>query len=317
MITLHCVRDRGATASCLLMSLLFVCLVTPYKAQAQTPDPLADPIVHGAWLYVGNCVRCHGDYAKARLGDGVDAIQLRKRISGDPGQGCRISWSIVKGGSLKSNEINAIIAFITAWEKAGVAPELPMPPPQPTRAPAPMPTTASGPVTPAAPAAEAAAIAPELSAALAVDQVATGAWLYVRNCYRCHREYATARMGSALPLEQVKSTVREGKAGTNMPAFGIARGGALKSAQIGSVVAYIEAWETTGSEPALPDLIQAAIRAETALVPMPTVQSSVFLAAEPGIDWEALQPWSPMLWLPVLSSGCLLFVLVAIALWRY
>ena len=36
-------------------------------AHAQTPDPLDDPVAKGAWLYSGNCQRCHGDYAKARV----------------------------------------------------------------------------------------------------------------------------------------------------------------------------------------------------------------------------------------------------------
>ena len=92
--------------------------------------------------------------------------------------------------------------------------------------------------------------------------MAHGAWLYTRNCQRCHQAYATARMGQGLDTELVKQRIQEGNPGSNMPAFSFRLGGPLKVAEINAVVAYIATWEAAGGPPVLPPVVAAAVAAE-------------------------------------------------------
>ena len=105
-------------------------------------------------------------------------------------------------------------------------------------------------------------LAPELLAAFAADPVAHGAWLYTRNCQRCHQTYATARMGQGLDTELVKQRIQEGNPGSNMPALSFRLGGPLKTADINAVVAFIATWEGAGGPPVLPPVVAAAVAAE-------------------------------------------------------
>lgn len=244
----------------LLLSLL-LWLATPAATWAQDApaDPLADPVVYGAWLYEGTCVRCHGAYDKARLGEEKPTKLLKAEITGEERNGCDIDWAISRGGPLTLKEIGAVVSFMEAWEEAGGALTLPPLPPQPTPTPRPAPTPAAGAdaertVKPVAPTPT--PLPPDLVLALASNPVARGAWLYAQNCYRCHQDYATARMGSTLDPDTVERTIKGGKVGSNMPAFAISEGGPLRSADIKLIVNYIEAWERLGVTPALP----AAVR---------------------------------------------------------
>ena len=219
----------------------------------------------GAWLYAGNCQRCHGDYGKARVAEGLSAKELKAVVSGDTRPGCAIAWSLANGGPLPGKDIGALVAYMTAWEEAGAQPALPPLPPQPTRTPTPVPTVDAAGVEMAA-AANASPtpmpLAPELLAAFAADPVAHGAWLYTRNCQRCHQTYATARMGQGLDTNLLKKRIQEGNPGSNMPAFSFRLGGPLKARDINAVVAFISAWEATGGPPALPAAVAAAVTAE-------------------------------------------------------
>jgi mono/diheme cytochrome c family protein len=240
---------------------LFLWLATPATTWAQDApaDPLADPVVLGAWLYEGACVRCHGAYDKARLGEDKPTKLLKAEITGEERNGCDIDWAISRGGPLTLKEIGAIVSFMEAWEEAGGALTLPPLPPQPTPTPRPALAPAAGvdaerTVKPVAPTPT--PLPSDLAVALASNPVARGAWLYAQNCYRCHQDYAAARMGSTLDSDTVERTIRGGKVGSNMPAFAISDGGPLRSADIKLIVNYIEAWERLGVTPALPDAVR-------------------------------------------------------------
>ncbi len=276
------VQRRGVPVVALAIILTAV-LTSP--SQAQTANGvLDDPVALGAWLYQGNCVRCHGDYGSARFATRLTPKELKARIAGSKRSACSIKWAIAEGGPLANKKIDTIVAYIGAWEASGAAPELPPLPPYPTATPEPTPTqsvsvTVSGVVsgrttepTPAVVAlAGSADTVPqdvELQTALAQDPVYAGAYLYTQNCYRCHLGYERARMGSSLTPEVVQNTVTHGKAGTSMPAFAFTNGGPLKRRDIAAVVAYITAWEAAGAAPALPPVVAAAItRSAEAVVP--------------------------------------------------
>ncbi|MFN8465106.1 MAG: c-type cytochrome [Caldilineaceae bacterium] len=252
-------------------------------SQAQTAgDALTDPVVLGAWLYQGNCVRCHGDYGSERFASGLAPKELKAKIGGTKSSACSIKWAAAKGGPLVNKQIDAIVAYIGAWEASGAAPELPPLPAYPTATPEPAPTqtvsaTLSGGMPEPTPAAVAlagttsAGAAPqdaELQAALAQDPVYAGAYLYTQYCYRCHLGYERARQGSGISMEVVENTITHGKAGTSMPAFALTNGGPLKRRDIAAVVAYITAWETAGAAPDVPSVVAAAIKRSTdAIVP--------------------------------------------------
>ncbi len=243
----------------MLLVIVLLALVTPIDARAQdaSADPLVDPIVHGAWLYAGNCVRCHGAYAEARWGEDKTDKTLKAEISGESRQGCAIDWSVARGGSLTVKAINALAAFMLAWEEQGGDLALPPLPPQPTPTPSPA-TAASGAAAPAANASTPTptSLPPDLQLALESNPLAHGAWLYAQNCYRCHRDYAIGRMGLGLERDRIERTIQGGKTGSNMPAFALNRGGPLRSIDIKLIVNYIEAFEQLGAAPALPDVVQ-------------------------------------------------------------
>ena len=255
----------------------------------------------GAWLYSGNCQRCHGDYAKARVAEDLSAKELKAAVSGDARPGCAIAWSLANGGPLPGKDIGALVAYMTAWEEAGAQPALPPLPPQPTRTPTPAPTvittdtetTAAASVSPTP-----TPLAPELLAAFAADPVAHGAWLYTRNCQRCHQTYATARMGQGLDTELVKQRIQEGNPGSNMPAFSFRLGGPLKAADINAVVAFIATWEAAGGPPVLPPVVAAAVAAEAKAAAAAAVALPAGAAAlEPAgtglaVLWHAVRPLS-------------------------
>ena len=180
-------------------------------SQAQTADDvLDDPVVMGAWLYEGNCARCHDYYGDDRFAKGFTAKELKEKIAGSTRSSCTIKWALAKGGPLASKQIDAVVTYLTAWETTGAAPELPPLPPYPTATPQPTPTAA--PDTTPSPTAQAVAaldgnqaassmLDPALQAAIAQDPVFAGAYLYSQNCYRCHFNYDRARMGSTLPMD--------------------------------------------------------------------------------------------------------------------
>jgi mono/diheme cytochrome c family protein len=96
---------------------------------------------------------------------------------------------------------------------------------------------------------------PDLKLALDSNPLARGAWLYAQNCYRCHQDYATGRMGIGLDRDRIERTIQGGKIGSNMPAFAVNQGGALRATDIKLIVNYMEAFEQLGVTPALPAVV--------------------------------------------------------------
>ena len=261
---MHISRLSLRWLSVLLLALAMVLGLWLLPVQAQAPDPLADPLVKGAWLYAGNCQRCHGDYGKARLAEDLAAKELKAAVSGDARQGCTIAWSLANGGPLPAKDINALVTYMTAWEEAGAEPALPPLPPQPTPTPVPTVDAAGAEMTASATAAPTSTpLAPELQAAFAADPVAHGAWLYARNCQRCHQDYATGRMAQGIVPELLRKRIQEGNPGSNMPAFSFRLGGPLKVGDIDALVTFISTWEATGNPPELPAVVAAAVAAES------------------------------------------------------
>lgn len=234
-------------------------LTLPASSQAagwrsfQAPE---DPLLHGAWLYQGNCVACHGLYEKERFGRGLEGEELAEQIAGTGQRGCRISWSTRRGGPFSKKEIDAVVFYILTWEDLGHEPDLPELPPQPT-------PTATRPVqesgntwkletsTPL----PTKAIDPVVLIAIKGSQLAEGAYLYTQNCHRCHLTYDFARVGMGRTAKNIQHTIETGKSGTSMLGFARKNGGTLSAREIRAITGYIMAFEQLEEQPALPDIL--------------------------------------------------------------
>jgi mono/diheme cytochrome c family protein len=226
-------------------------LVLTHTARADVPGQPEDPLALGAWLYTGQCVRCHGPYEQRRIGRGLDEDRLRLAIR--DGDGCAVAWGRAKGGPLKNSEIDAIVLYIQTWEELGHAPDLPPLPAQPTATPTP---TRSTPLQATPTAATPTPVIDELTRLIiSGNRLALGAWLYTQHCYRCHLGYEEARQGNGRTREVVKETIANGKTATNMRPFSRVKGGPLKNAEIDAIVLYIFTWEQLGAPPALPEAL--------------------------------------------------------------
>ena len=83
-------------------------------------------------------------------------------------------------------------------------------------------------------------------------QVQTGAQLYGQNCAVCHGANGQGRVGATLaknwpsirPDLQVENIIRNGVAGSPMPAWSLDNGGPLSDAEIDALVTYILSWQT-------------------------------------------------------------------------
>jgi mono/diheme cytochrome c family protein len=209
-----------------------------------------EPVLHGAWLWQANCVRCHGAYGEDRVGEELKQKDLSDKISGADSPGCSIDWALARGGPLTIAEIRDIAAYIEVWEEGGrepdLAPLLPVPPPT-LRPTATLDATSEPPQATPTP-----AIDPAIAALLAESPIYAGAWLYAENCVICHLGYERARQSSTLDDATVRSAIANGKVATIMPKFGILNGGNLRSAQVDAIVTYMRTWENLGREPDLP-----------------------------------------------------------------
>ena len=230
--------------------------LTVVRAQEPDPDALADPLVLGAWLYEGQCTRCHGPYEQDRVAStAIDKDQLIEAIESD---GCAIRWGREYGGPLKNSEIKAVALYMLTWEELGEQPDLPELPSQPTPTATPTPL----PEGEAASSSRLPTPTPELmdeTTRLIVEgnPIAWGAWLYTQHCYRCHRSYASYRQGLDTTQEEIEQIINAGKMTSKMPAFGRKYGGDLKSSEIEAIAHYIVTWEDLGEEPALPGAVLA------------------------------------------------------------
>lgn len=241
---------------------------------AQAPD---DPVQRGAWLYEGNCVRCHGAYETTRVGRDRAPKELRDLISGKASGGCEIDWSTVRGGELSEKEIDNVVLYIMTWEERGGALNLPTLPPQPTRTPT-LPATPTPQGTPAQSTLTSSRPQPNPTVQLVLDgnPIARGAWLYTQNCSICHQAYEIGRQGKDKTDKTIKQAIENGKSGTSMPAFSLPNGGDLRVAEINAIVSYLRAFETLNEEPAVPKIVFVPPTPDPVKLKMPTpVQVSV------------------------------------------
>jgi mono/diheme cytochrome c family protein len=254
-------RWHAAAAGLAAGTALFALLVgqpTASFGQQASGDPLQDPLLRGAWLYEGNCVRCHGAYQQERVARGLDEDEIVDALEGGSG-GCSVDWSAQYGGPLRSRDLKAIAAYLATWETLGEAPELAPLPPQPTPTPLATPAAAAGDSQSFEPTATPTpSLDPVVRVAIDGSDLALGAWLYTQHCHRCHLSYEEGRMGRSLGEETVERNIRQGKVGTSMPAFDRRQGGELRFREIEAILAYIQAWEMLGEPPALPEALFVA-----------------------------------------------------------
>jgi mono/diheme cytochrome c family protein len=258
----------------------FLFLQRPAIVEAQDPDELLeDPVVKGAWLYQGNCVRCHGDYGDERPGRRYynrGKKELREAIEFAE---CEIKWGRTYDGPFGNDDIKAVAAYIAAWEEAGGPPDLPDLPDQPTPTPRPTPTVpSSGEEATATPTPE--LIDEYTQLVLDGNEVAKGAWLYMQQCYRCHQSYAGYRQGMGMERDAMKEIIEKGKTATQMTAFARKNGGELLNSEIEAIVEYMYVWEALGAEPALPERILAAPTVD------PTMLEPVTLPEVPLVEGD-------------------------------
>jgi mono/diheme cytochrome c family protein len=266
----------------LVCALASVTLVGIASAQDPTPPALKDPLALGAWLYEGQCVRCHGPYERERVGRSKSSKVLAAAIEDG---GCQIRWGRNQGGPLARREIKALVEYMLAWEELGGPPPLPDLPPQPT--PTPTPTRPADDARPSPTPTPTALVMDERTRLIAAgNEVAHGAWLYTQYCYRCHQAYADTRMGRGARETDLKKVVENGKTATQMTAFSRAKGGPLKAREIAAILTYIAAWERLGAAPALPEGVLVPPTPDPAgLIP---IALPVFPAVEGGVGHGAV-----------------------------
>ncbi|MCX8061457.1 MAG: c-type cytochrome [Anaerolineales bacterium] len=211
----------------ILFALLFVLILTlPHSGHAQTSE---DPVEIGRILYGENCAVCHGLDGQGRVGaqlakdwpslrpDRAIASIIANGISGS----AMPAWSQSKGGPLRDDQIEAIVAYILTWESGGprILPPTPTPVPRP-------------PLTPP----------PDIQ-----GDPNRGATLYDQNCAVCHGANLEGRVGATLaknwpsirPDQSIRNVIANGIQGSAMPAWSKAKGGPLSEREIDDLVAFI------------------------------------------------------------------------------
>lgn len=91
------------------------------------------------------------------------------------------------------------------------------------------------------------------------EQLELGARLYTENCVVCHGPNGEGRVGATLakdwpsirPDLRVENSIKQGVAGSPMPAWSQQNGGPLTDEEIQALTLYILSWET-GGPPSLP-----------------------------------------------------------------
>jgi mono/diheme cytochrome c family protein len=192
-----------------------------------------NPVAHGAYLYVQNCYRCHLTYEKARMGKGIARDTLKRTIVNGKTSTQMTPFSLMKGGNLRNQEIEAILSYITIWERLGSPMALP-----------------EGLMK--APESDPAALIPiGLPRFLIIEGDARqGARLYARHCTRCHGIFGEGYIGPRLkktwwsmrPDLTVKSFIKQGVPGSAMPAWSQGAGGSLSAKDIEDLVTHVVAW---------------------------------------------------------------------------
>ncbi len=209
--------------------------ITEKKGEDALSPPLAqlvrkNKVARGAWLYTGNCYRCHLSYSDARMGRSLKGEKLQKMIERGKTSTQMSGFALLAGGKLKNSDIAAIMSYITLWEGYGqplaIAPELLKPP-----------SVNPSDLLPVG--------LPRFP--LVTGDVVLGESLYLMHCSRCHANDRTGYIGRALtppwlslrPDLFLKSTIKSGIANSLMRPFSEDAGGGLSSKQIDSLVVFL------------------------------------------------------------------------------
>lgn len=224
-------RSRLFIIAILSLTLIGLIAAAPARAWQSTTGDAA----HGAELYAQNCAACHGATGEGRIGAKLNDVfvsmspeeQLTEIISdGRPGT-FMPAWSEAKGGPLTDQDIQDIIAYIESWGTT-YEPPAPLPPEAPLTIP-----TVEG----------------------VTGNPTEGYTVFQQNCATCHGVDGQGRIGKNLsaftaidPGPALLETIRDGRAGTLMPAWSQAKGGPLTDEQIENVAAYVMTLRSSPAE---------------------------------------------------------------------
>jgi len=187
-------------------------------------------VARGAWLYTGNCYRCHLSYDQARMGRSLKGEKLQKMIENGKTSTQMNGFSILAGGRLKNSDIAAIMSYITLYENYGrplaIAPELLKPP-----------SVNPSDLLPVG--------LPQFP--LVAGNAALGKNLYMMHCSRCHGSDRAGYIGRDLippflslrPDLFLKSTIKDGIPDSLMQPFSLNEGGKLSPKEVDSLVVYL------------------------------------------------------------------------------
>ncbi len=215
----------SAIARVLQLFLLACVCVASGTLECSSEARLTPAQSHGAQLYGRMCAVCHG-----RTGDGYAADQapalthrdflasvtdeyLGAAISNGRGGTTMSAWSTARGGPLAPADVQSIVAFLRSWDAGPRAP---------------------------------------LDERPRTGDVARGAPVFDRECVRCHGTGGTGgpnvHIGSAELLSGasdgfLRYAIERGRAGTAMPAFGVALG----NGAIEDVIALLRNWQSSAA----------------------------------------------------------------------
>lgn len=264
--------NRPRNVSWLLIFLLGMTLlwIVPGLAQDDTDE---ETLRQGAQLYNENCLVCHGQEGRGRVGATLNQdwpsirpdLQIEATIRRGVDGSVMPAWSQDNGGPLTDEEIDALVAYILSWNAGGEILMLPTATTIPRAALTPPPDVSGDPNN--------------------------GAVLYDRNCEVCHGPEGRGRIGARLaqdwpsirPDLRIQATISRGVDGSVMPAWSQDNGGPLTSEEIDDLVAYILTWSTQENPPTV-----------TAAPPTPTA---------PGLDALDPQVWIVLVIIAVVLVG--------------
>lgn len=192
-----------------------------------------NPVAKGGYLYTQNCYRCHLGYATARMGKDVSTEIIGRFIREGKISTQMKPFSRMLGGPLKNNEIDAIVTYITTWEKFGeplaIADELLLPP----------------------------KLSPDDFKPLRLPRFTFikgdndhGRVLYTRNCRRCHGSSGEGHYGPRLNMPDhsirpdlyKKSVIKKGIPRSLMMPWELSAGGSLSAKDIEDLVSFVVQW---------------------------------------------------------------------------
>ncbi|HSR47298.1 MAG TPA: c-type cytochrome [Anaerolineales bacterium] len=213
----------------LLLPLLIAAFALSVAPAALAQEGDGDPD-RGGELFVANCAVCHGVDGKGRVGASLEAFPgiepgpaLEAIIAEGVAGSVMPAWGDTYGGPLTAQDVRDIAAYILG-AFGGTEPITPLP-------------TYVAPAIPALPDIE--------------GDPASGSVVYQANCVMCHGERGEGRFGASLakawpstePDIYLQQVVRQGIAGSIMPAWAQANGGPLADAEIADVAAFVQTLE--------------------------------------------------------------------------